>query len=337
MAAIPELAVKTGFTAGYSRQSASRQPMDLVQLTFGHDLLESAGQAIHVCLKVLGGDGATESMSGSGPVREHRDGPLRVRQDSCFEFGSYSIREIGENPAAIEQAAAAAYRAIGAWRAAHGYPTLARVWNYLDAITVGDGDEERYRRFCVGRGRSFEQLGLREQFPAATAIGRCGAPRADSGHDPLQVLWLATKLPGRPIENPRQLPAFQYPREYGPRSPSFARAFVVDPAGQQPLLFISGTASVVGHASRHPDDVGAQLDETMVNLDALLATARLEAPALPATFGADSLLKVYVRDPRAASMIETRLRNRWPTTPLLLLHGEICRRELLLEIDGLHC
>ncbi|MGK7296173.1 MAG: hypothetical protein ACNS61_10180, partial [Candidatus Wenzhouxiangella sp. M2_3B_020] len=31
-----------------------------------------------------------------------------------------------------------------------GYPL--RLWNYFPAINAGDGDRERYRRFCVGRG-----------------------------------------------------------------------------------------------------------------------------------------------------------------------------------------
>jgi chorismate lyase/3-hydroxybenzoate synthase len=27
------------------------------------------------------------------------------------------------------------------------------MWNYLDAINENDGDEERYRQFCLGRAR----------------------------------------------------------------------------------------------------------------------------------------------------------------------------------------
>ena len=30
---------------------------------------------------------------------------------------------------------------------------MLRLWNYLDAINLGDGDDERYRRFCDGRAR----------------------------------------------------------------------------------------------------------------------------------------------------------------------------------------
>src|SRR3546814_7749099 len=53
-------------------------------------------------------------------------------------------------------------------------PHLLRVWNYLDAITFGDGDAERYREFCVGRARGLGDFDT-NALPAATAIGRCDA------------------------------------------------------------------------------------------------------------------------------------------------------------------
>ena len=58
---------------------------------------------------------------------------------------------------------------------------------------------------------------------------------------------------------------------------------------------------------------------------------------LPAGFGPSSPLKAYMREaadlPRMAALLSDRLP---PGTPHLLLHGEVCRRELLVEIDGFH-
>jgi hypothetical protein len=56
--------------------------------------------------------------------------------------------------------------------------------------------------------------------------------------------------------------AYDYPRQYGPAAPSFSRAALTP----DPLLLISGTASIVGHASVHLGDVTAQLEETLANL-----------------------------------------------------------------------
>jgi chorismate lyase/3-hydroxybenzoate synthase len=101
-------------------------------------------------------------------------------------------------------------------------------------------------------------------------------------------------------------------------------------AGEQ--LLISGTAAVVGHASRHDDDLAAQIDETLENLRSLLGEAG-DRNGL----GARSLLKAYLRHPADAAAFAAALHARVPALGgLLLLAGDICRSELLMEIDGVH-
>ena len=91
---------------------------------------------------------------------------------------------------------------------------------------------------------------------------------------------------------------------------------------------------MVGHTSHHADDIDAQLDETMKNLDSLLQSAQSKTPL---GHGAGDILKVYVRHAEHSALIESKLRQRLGTkVPMVLLRGDICRAELLLEIDGLH-
>lgn len=195
---------------------------------------------------------------------------------------------------------------------------LHRIWNYLGAINEGEADLERYRLFCNGRARGMLTHGLRH-YPAATAIGHRGPGGL------LQVYALSATVPGIALENPRQVSAWQYPRQYGPTSPSFARAMQL-PDGS---LAISGTAAVIGHASRHHDDVTAQADEAFANLGALLASANLPA------FDARSPLKVYVRNAGDVEAVQAALaRHLDPAVPRVLLQGDICRSELLVELDG---
>ena len=138
-----------------------------------------------------------------------------------------------------------------------------------------------------------------------------------------------------PLENPRQTQAWRYPRQYGPQAPGFARAML--PADAAMPLLLSGTAAIVGHASQHGDSLGSQLDEVLANLDSLLAAARTRRPALAAHFGAESRLKVYVRDAEAVPQVAALLASRLPAeVPRIVLHGEVCRRELAVEIDGSH-
>ena len=262
-----------------------------------------------------------------------REGPIAWSSDGVLSFGVIEVDErahVGpQDPTGIVGAAAEAYSRL--MRFVEGSPTphLLRIWNYLDAITAGQGDAERYRQFCVGRARGLGAFDT-ARLPAATAIGRCDEARV------LQVYWLAAAAPGTPVENPRQVSAWRYPREYGPQPPSFARAMLPPTASRMPLL-LSGTASVVGHATLHAGALLAQLEETLANFDALLGAARERQPRLPPRFGAGTRLKVYVRDRGDMDAVAATLQARFgDEVPHFLLHAAICRRDLAVEIDGVH-
>ncbi len=220
----------------------------------------------------------------------------------------------------IGRCAEHAYRALCDHLAEHapGYHPQ-RIWHYLDRINAGEGDIERYKQFCNGRVRGMDGF-FDAGFPAATAIGR----PAPTGC--LTVYCLAAREPGRRIENPRQLSAWRYPPQYGRTPPRFTRAMLL-PA--RDALAISGTAAITGHESRHVDDLVAQLDEIRANLGALSTSA-----GLPAELDATAPIKVYLRHREDADTVVAFLDRHMPRAPRLLLHGEICRRELQVEIDG---
>ncbi|HQX94063.1 MAG TPA: pteridine-dependent deoxygenase [Thermomonas sp.] len=279
---------------------------------------------LHVALQALG-TAPFECWSVAGNVRHGRDDGIAWSADATLQFGALEVADDGD----VEAASAQAYQRLQAWLAASGYPHPLRLWNYMDAITEGEGDGERYRRFCVGRARGIGRELAPAELPAATAIGD---PRR-SGR--FQLYWLAARAAGTALENPRQTQAWRYPRQYGPQAPGFARAML--PANESMPLLLSGTAAVVGHASQHGDSLAAQLDETLANLDSLVATARALRPGLAARLGAGSPLKVYVRDADALAQVAALLDQRLPSmVPRLVLHGHVCRRELAVEIDGVH-
>ena len=266
-----------------------------------------------------------EVWRSAGPVATGREGAIRYSHDGALMFG---VLEWEEPDGGILHASAHAYAALVAFWRDSDYPHLLRIWNYFDAITLGEGDSERYRQFCVGRVQGLGDVDTRT-LPAATAIG------SRDGRRVLQVYWLAAREPGLPLENPRQVSAYRYPRESGPQSPTFARA-LLPPSPRVPLL-LSGTASIVGHASQHADSLRAQLDETLTNLDSLLGAARERAPTLSPHLDGTSRLKVYVRDATDADAVAAQLEARLGTrVPWLMLHADVCRRELLVEIEGMH-
>lgn len=281
---------------------------------------------LHVPLQPHGSAAPYEVWRSGQPVARGRDGEIAWASNGQLAFG---VIEVEESASGIATAAAHAYARLTAFVRDSGTSHLLRIWNYLDAITQGDGDTERYRQFCIGRARGLGDFDP-ARLPAATAIGRCDDARV------LQIYWLAAAAPGTPVENPRQISAYRYPRAYGPQPPSFARAMLPPTAQQLPLL-LSGTASVVGHASQHDGALLAQIDETFANFDALLDAARQRQPLLPATFGAGTRLKVYVRDRGDLDIVAAALQARFgERVPRILLHAAICRRELCVEIDGVH-
>ena len=327
-AAWPRLAVELADPASLSAQLA--RPDTLAVFGFGTAAAPADGtdpRCLRVPLQPLDAP-RIEVWRVTGPVARALDDGIAHADDGQLQFGAI---ELDEGEGGILAASQRAYARLEAFRLRSGFPHLLRVWNYFDAITEGEGDGERYRQFCVGRVRGLGAVDT-ASLPAATAIGTRQAP----GPRRLQVYWLAARAPGTPLENPRQTSAWRYPRDYGPQSPSFARAMLPPPGASLPLL-LSGTASIVGHASRHVESLAAQLDETLANLHSLLAAAHARQPALAAQFDPGSRLKVYVRDAADAGAVAHLLDQRLgPGVPRLLLHADVCRRELRVEIEGVH-
>ncbi|MFZ2492241.1 MAG: Rid family hydrolase, partial [Thermoanaerobaculia bacterium] len=155
-------------------------------------------------------------------------------------------------------------------------------------------------------------------LPAASAVGMDGGG--------LATYFLAAREPGTQVENPRQVAAYCYPRQYGPKSPSFSRATIYGGT-----VLVSGTASVVGHETVHAGDVRAQLDETLRNIDVVLSRA-IERGGLANIVA----LKTYVRHAQDHALIAEGLTAATPSgAQRIFLRSDICRSDLLLEIEAI--
>lgn len=212
-----------------------------------------------------------------------------------------------------------------------GTPHAVRVWTFLPGIhdPLGPG-VDRYRVFNVARHRSFcemfgEHAVCTGMLPTASCVGH--------GSGELAIHVLGSARAGEPVENPRQIPAFAYSPKYGPRPPCFARATRAT-VGGRPLLLVGGTASVRGEDSVHASSREVQLEETLMNLRAVVDRAR-GGPGRP-----DLMLR---------GVVATRVYCKWPEelawwtarlppdlcrgADVDCLHGEICRQELLVEVE----
>lgn len=281
-----------------------------------------------VPLEVLSGARAGELWLGTEPARFGRSGSFSWAESGEALMVHAQFAE--SRTATLEAVVRECYLELGALIGAHGFRHLLRVWNYLGGINRGEGDAERYRQFCVGR---FEAVagsrGFEAQLPAASAIG--------SAQEGFTLMALAARRPGIQVENPRQLSAFRYPRAYGLRSPSFSRATLLPWADGAELL-VSGTASIVGHSTAHAGDPQAQLEQTAVNLETLRAQAmraQRAAGHAPAELK-PQFYTLYLRHAELLPELLPAMTQRFGDAPLQVLRGDICRRELLLEVEAVY-
>lgn len=290
----------------------------LAMVEFSTQAAAQGDEPRHIRTPLHGPAAQFEVWRGESVAELGRHGNISYARNAELTIGQMRLADDGTDISALS---ARAYQELLAWLASQQHSHLWRLWNVLADINHGDGDDERYRAFCAGRHQAFSAAGYTpDQYPAASAIG---------GSSPeLFIMFVAGPAAGLQVENPRQTHAYHYPRQYGPRSPSFARASLMPRNGSAlGRLLVSGTASVVGHQSRHEHDWRAQLDETRKNLLALLHGAGAEA--------APEILRLYHRDTIDPAVAIELCQQYWGAeVSILPIRGEICRRELLLEIEG---
>lgn len=229
-------------------------------------------------------------------------------------------------PPALQRATEDAYRRIFTLLDDHGYPQLWRAWNYLADINREADGLERYRQFNIGRHDAFvaSHRLARGNVPAACALG--------TRDGPLTIAFIAGREAPVALENPRQVAAWDYPAAYGPRSPTFSRAVLAHPPGRE-LLFVSGTASIVGHRTLHAGDVAAQTRETVANIAALIESANGRSLTPPYRL-AELRLRAYVRhaadEPRVRAVVDELI----GPAAIDYIEADICRSDLLVEIEA---
>lgn len=272
-----------------------------------------------------------EVWSAGTPAASGQRGRVRFRRTDEVLFGCIAIAEAEVDPvppgSPLQAATAAAYAEICATLEGEDYPHLLRVWNYLPDINRDSDGMERYRQFNTARQHALQAHGraLTGSVPAASALG------AESA-SPLVVYFLAGRTAPHFIENPRQVSAYHYPAEYGTHSPVFSRAALLEHPDST-ALFISGTASIVGHRSLHVGDTAAQTRETVSNIKALLAEANRMTGRRSFELGSLAY-KVYVRRPADLPLIERTLAQELEAAQVLYLQADICRQDLLVEIEA---
>ena len=288
------------------------QPANQIRLEGGYPTLQ-------LDLPVLGGSKTESLLPGARESGEEQGFAVFRQDDQLLGFA------VAEPELELEQATVELYRRLFTLARAHH---LHRIWNFVPAINAEVDGLENYRRFCRGRSHAFEdRFGseFKRFLPAASAVG--------SVKGPLAVIFLSGPDRPRNFENALQIPAFEYPEQYGPRSPSFVRASVRR-LGDQRQILISGTAAIRGHASVATGDLAGQLRCTLDNLKGIAQTAGAEPSE---GNGLNRQYRVYLRRPADLKFTEQTLQRDLlqPGDSVQYLQADLCRAELLVEIEAI--
>ncbi|HVU17921.1 MAG TPA: hypothetical protein VHD32_13425 [Candidatus Didemnitutus sp.] len=296
------------------------------RVRFGHTrastgATDSHAGALHVALPVLAGD-ADELILAAAEAP-------RISGDFVLHEGDGLLAGFAVAPTGLELESAAA-RLYDALFAATDGLHLFRIWNYVPRINAVEGALENYRLFCRGRSLAFERhfgAEFRKILPAASAVGAVDGP--------LALGFLAGDAVPHHFENPRQVPAFEYPPQYGPRPPSFARATAVRIEGER-RIFVSGTAAITGHATMAMGDVNRQVACTVENL-ALIAEAAGAGRQVGRKDGWARRFKAYIRHGSDQAAVASHLERLLLTADdsVQYLQADLCRSDLLVEIEAI--
>ena len=269
-----------------------------------------------------------ETWLSQTPVHPLQYGNYACRHNTEVLWGCTSI--VMPEQGACAPAVAAAYMELFRLLQDSGFPHLWRIWNYIPRINQPNSEGlEVYRDFNSGRAQAFaaaydqdlvQMPWATRHMPAATGIGCDG--------DSIRMYFLAGRNPGTHVENPRQVAAYRYPSDHGPRPPCFARASTARLPGGRPF-FVSGTASIIGHQTVHIGDIAAQ---TRTAIDNIALVARNAGSSLEQL----TLYKVYIR--HACDLEQVRricIERLPPQAQVAYFVADICRSNLLMEIEAM--
>ncbi|MEG1545008.1 MAG: endoribonuclease L-PSP [Tannerellaceae bacterium] len=228
---------------------------------------------------------------------------------------------------AVEQQSIEVFRLVAEVMRREGFPinSIIRQWNYIEQITRFDGENQHYQTFNNARGDYYAMTGWPDGYPAATGIGaNLGGILVDLD----AAVFKDSTCFATPIDNKLQVAAHAYSEQvlasarHRKATPKFERAKSMT-FGDRRLVYISGTAAIRGEESLIGVGLARQLHITMENIDQLIGQARL------------TMLRVYLKEPSFYEEAEDLLEAYHLGIPISYMWADVCRDELLIEIEGI--
>lgn len=211
---------------------------------------------------------------------------------------------------------------------------ITRQWNYIEQITLMSESGQHYQLFNDSRSRFYSKAEWTNGYPAATGIGTSAGG--------VIVVFDAVRDSAKcslAVDNPLQISAHAYSQQVlinrgteHKSTPKFERArYISTPT---PSVYVSGTAAIRGEESCLKDAVG-QAALTMENIDCLVSAENLQASGVKQSvdmqYGA---MRAYLKHGSDTQKVSAWIGENYPQVDMLYLLADICREELLIEIEG---
>lgn len=213
--------------------------------------------------------------------------------------------------------------------------SIVRQWNYIENILGFDGQEQRYQEFNNARSTVYSNFFNKNGFPSATGIGM------KQGGIIIEFIAVQSKdLISIPIDNPSQVAAHNYSKNVlaGEEcvlktTPKFDRARYLEMFGKK-LIFISGTASIIGEKTMAVGDAAKQTEITVQNIKQLYSKEILEKLTTGTLNPKYGHARVYVKNRKDFPAIKKTFKSHFGNLPVVYIIADICRNDLLVEIEG---
>ena len=212
---------------------------------------------------------------------------------------------------------------------------IVRQWNYLERITDITHGNQCYQDFNDVRTLFYASSAWESGYPAATGIG------TQYGGILIDFNAVSGEVDIVPLDNDWQRAAHVYSDEVlishradtEKGTPKFERGKSVSDRRQE-VIYISGTATIRGEESVTTGDVLLQTEITLENIQHLIGLEE-GRENLPEHSGKLGLLRVYLKNEEDAPAVKADLDKLCPDLPIAYLYADVCREELLIEIEGI--
>lgn len=217
-----------------------------------------------------------------------------------------------------------------------------RQWNYIENITKFSGENgvlnQNYQIFNDVRTEFYQHCTFVNGYPAATGIGTTG------GGLSIDFIAYSNLTDIYSLKSPVQLDAHRYSDKVLENNilvegiykstPKFERAKYIK-FEDSSIVYISGTAAIIGEESVVNIDTLGQTKLTLENILAILSEANLKKHGINKQYEHECVfMRVYVKYSDEGENVKSYCQSVFKDVSINVVVSDVCRDNLLVEIEA---